>query len=146
MKKISFVYLLFFLFITACNSGKKNNSSADNSSASKSYSYSDGNGNSYSISKNSFEYIPVKPEESSTGTYSGGAPVKNTPSSVNFQKLASLIQSASEAKSEHTEQRGKGTARIETRDGTATTSFVLQMGSTWIQQIEAVLTEMKNAK
>ena len=36
------------------------------------YEYADGSANLYSLNGNTLSYDPVRPEESSTGTYSGG--------------------------------------------------------------------------
>jgi hypothetical protein len=58
------VFILFILFtVTACMS-------------TSTYQYADGSANVYRIKPDSLEYIPVKPEESSTGMYSGGEPKK----------------------------------------------------------------------
>jgi hypothetical protein len=45
------------------------------------FEYADGNANRYILTNNALEYIPVKPEESSSGVYSGGTPtmIKITP-------------------------------------------------------------------
>jgi hypothetical protein len=40
------------------------------------YQYADGSANVYIIKADSLEYIPVTPEESATGMYSGGEPKK----------------------------------------------------------------------
>jgi hypothetical protein len=142
MKVISFVLMITALLTNGCGNSKKTQVSS-NPLYEKSFVYVDGNGNRYVISRELFEYIPTIPAQSSSGTYSGGTPVKNVPANNNFQKLADLIQSASEARSDHTEKPEMGTARIEIKDGTATNSFILRMGSSLIQQIEAVLATMK---
>lgn len=39
------------------------------------FEYADGNANRYILTNNALEYIPVKPEDSSSGVYSGGTPI-----------------------------------------------------------------------
>jgi hypothetical protein len=58
------------------------------------YEYADGSANRYVILPESLEYIPVKPEESSTGMYSGGEPKKIEITEVQFQTLKSLLEKA----------------------------------------------------
>jgi len=49
--------------------------------------YSDGNANTWIISPSGLEYIPVTPQESSSGIYSGGVPVNKTITSLVYQKI-----------------------------------------------------------
>jgi hypothetical protein len=148
MNKWTF-FMLLVLFTSGCRAGKNarsGNSDPGKMAAEKIYSYSDGSGNRYLFSKNSFEYFPVKPAESSTGHYDGGDPVKNQPDPGLFAKVTGLIHAAAEAKTDHTPDRAKGTAKIEITEGVVSTMFILKMNSTWRSDIEAVLTKMKTAK
>src|SRR5688572_19356768 len=142
MKKISIACLICSVLF-ACNSTKKNSSA--NPAYNMVYTYSDGNANKYVISSTSFEYIPVTPAESSSGTYSGGSPVKNKPKTDLFQKAADMIQAAQMATADHADQRQKGTGQVEIRDGDKTSTFYLKMGSSSQQQIEAALAELKSS-
>ena len=71
-----------------------------------------------------FEYVPVRPEQSSTGLYSGGEPKRGalTPAAV-----ASLwAQIATLEGSLRTTERGKGTGAFSLRDATGTRDFIVQ--------------------
>jgi hypothetical protein len=52
------------------------------------YKYADGNGNLYLITPDSIRYIPVTPEQSSSGKYSGGEPVAKKISEEDFQQIS----------------------------------------------------------
>jgi hypothetical protein len=52
-----------------------------------SYHYFDGSNNQYIIQKDQIEYIPIKPEQSSTGIYSGGEPAQKALKPEDYQKL-----------------------------------------------------------
>ena len=49
--------------------------------------FGDGNGNQYIIERDSIEYIPIKPEYSSSGVYNGGEHAKKTINQNHFEKL-----------------------------------------------------------
>jgi hypothetical protein len=53
--------------------------------------YADGSGNIYKLNKNSIEYIPVKPENSSSGFYSGGVAAKKEISEQQFLEIEKLF-------------------------------------------------------
>src|SRR6186713_2728744 len=80
MQRIS-VILFFNLILTACMS-------------SISYQYADGSANVYIIKPDSLEYIPVKPEESSTGFYSGGDPKKIALKPEEFRNVQAMLEVA----------------------------------------------------
>jgi len=56
--------------------------------------YADGSANRYEISANELRYIPVKPEESSTGMYSGGEPAQVVLSTEQYSRLKNLFETA----------------------------------------------------
>ncbi|MCE7863875.1 MAG: hypothetical protein DYG99_10070 [Bacteroidetes bacterium CHB5] len=56
--------------------------------------YADGSANRYEISTHELKYIPVKPEESSTGMYSGGEPAQVTLSKEQYNHLKNLFETA----------------------------------------------------
>ncbi len=148
MKKFIIILLLPVIIFNGCTTGKKNSSTTTilNAWYEKNYIYADGSANRYVFNKNSFEYIPVKPEESSTGTYDGGEYIKKQPDLNSFEKLVDLIQSAYGATADHIVNREKGSGRVEFYEGNTSTVFILQMNSPWRQQIESVLTEIKKKK
>jgi hypothetical protein len=57
----------------------------------KGYTYIDGNNNRYEITSSYIDYKPVKPENSSSGTYSGGEAKKAAITKEQFQKLEALM-------------------------------------------------------
>jgi hypothetical protein len=56
------------------------------------YSYSDGNSNVYNITSDKIEYIPVKKENSSSGTYSGGKAKVVKIKLKDFESLKTLFE------------------------------------------------------
>jgi hypothetical protein len=72
--------LLLLVIETACTTMKATQ-----------YRYSDSSGNTYKISADSIEYIPMTPEMSSSGTYSGENPVKKQISKSDYNKVKSEI-------------------------------------------------------
>jgi len=74
--------LIPFLFITACMNQQPQ------------LIYADGSANRYEISANELRYIPVKPEESSTGMYSGGEPAQVVLSTEQYSRLKNLFETA----------------------------------------------------
>lgn len=56
--------------------------------------YADGSANRYEISASELRYIPVKPEESSTGMYSGGEPARIALSEEQYKRLKNLFEAA----------------------------------------------------
>ncbi|MCU0447450.1 MAG: hypothetical protein MUE85_21340 [Microscillaceae bacterium] len=51
------------------------------------YYYIDGSNNKYIIQTDSLEYVPIRPEQSSTGMYSGGEPAKKALKPEDYQKI-----------------------------------------------------------
>lgn len=56
--------------------------------------YADGSANRYEISARELRYIPVKPETSSTGIYSGGEPTVVTLNEEQYMRLKNLFEAA----------------------------------------------------
>ncbi len=56
--------------------------------------YADGSANRYEISASELRYIPVKPEESSTGMYSGGEPARIALNEEQYKRLKNLFEAA----------------------------------------------------
>jgi hypothetical protein len=72
--------LLLFIMGAACKTMKPTQ-----------YRYSDSSANTWKISIDSVEYIPMTPEMSSSGMYSGGNPVKKQISKSDYNKVKSEI-------------------------------------------------------
>ncbi len=99
--------------------------------------YSDGSANRYEISANQLSYIPVKPEESSTGMYSGGKPATISLTQPEYQKLKDLFEEAIAKTDQHITDRIKTSGLVVIGDK----QIILKPGSPVMQQIEA---ELKN--
>lgn len=146
MKKLIFGFLLLIIVLTGCIGGKKNTvggTKSENSWYVKNYTYADGNGNRYVFNKNSFEYVPVRASESSSGSYDGGIYIKKQPEPEKFYKIVDLIQSAYEAKADHTPNREKGTGSIKIQDKNTLLAFIIKYRSKWQTIIEAALADLK---
>lgn len=76
------------------------------------YEYADGSANLYLLTETSLEYLPVKPEESSTGMYSGGDPKTVAVSPVEYHALKDLFDEAMEKTSIHIPDRMKTSGMI----------------------------------
>jgi hypothetical protein len=111
-----------------------------------SYVYSDGSANRYVFSKDGFEYFPVSPAQSSSGTYSGGTYIKKLPELSLYYKLVDNIKLAFETKSDHSNSRQKGSSLIDIIENGNQVKFMLKMGSGSQQMIEKVLKEIKETK
>jgi hypothetical protein len=106
------------------------------------YQYSDGNANVYSIRPGTLEYIPVKPQESSSGFYQGGDPKKVALTSQAFQTLAALFETARNNTGIHITERKKGSGMIITLVGSEKHSVILKPGSAELTNIETALKEL----
>jgi hypothetical protein len=76
------------------------------------YEYADGSANLYLLTETSLEYLPVKPEESSTGMYSGGDPKTVVVTPAEFNELKDLFDKALENTSIHIPDRMKTSGMI----------------------------------
>ena len=97
----------------------------------------DGSANGYHFVRGAsgtveFEYVPVKPEESSTGMYSGGPPRKETlaGSDGRLTQLWSELQRLEGDVSKQQPERAKGTVAIGWAEpGGKRHDFIVQMGA-----------------
>jgi hypothetical protein len=127
MKRLLFLLVPLFLFASHSQAGEKLKTPW-------SLSYGDGSANQYRFgqdlkeSQTYFEYFPVRPENSSTGTYSGGEPRQGDLSAKQTAELKKWLNKLESDKSLHTESRDKGTGAFTVRSGDETRSFIIQMG------------------
>ncbi len=98
--------------------------------------YADGSANAYHLSHPGaeadvlFEYVPVTPERSSTGRYSGGPPRQEAlpaddPRLAELWRLIALLQADT---SLHTSERAKGTGALSVTTGTGKRDLIIQRG------------------
>ena len=108
------------------------------------YSYSDGSANTYRIAPGKLEYIPVKKENSSSVTYTGGTAKTVKLSDVDYRSLSALLEEGIAAKSLQTDRRVmmSGVIRRSTKDDK--TVVILKPGVRVKDQIEAKLLELAN--
>lgn len=112
----------------------------------KTFYYLDGAANQYTITSDELSYEPVRPEESSTGSYSGGEPYKMRLSADQFEFLATVFGNA--AKSEERkegipENRGKGTGLLIMPDGS---KHIFAMSSAQRRVIEDAIESVAKRK
>lgn len=96
--------------------------------------YSDGSANQYHFEQRSkdaavsFRYVPVRPEESSTGMYSGGEPRQGRLTAGQAHELKRRLTDLESDAALRVEERGKGTGdfRVQTPEGTR--GFLIRMG------------------
>ena len=106
------------------------------------YIFFDGSRNKYVITENSLEYIPIKPEESSSGTYSGGEYVKKNLTEDEYKSIDKLLNKAIMDKENQTDEMAKGNPIIKFEDK----SYILKMNSELAKQVSGLLKNIKDAK
>ena len=89
------------------------------------YIYADGSANRYIITPTTLEYDPVKPEESSTGMYSGGDPKTIAISAAQFDSIRSVLDKGISNKAAHMQDRIKTSGLITVQKGDTRTQVVL---------------------
>ena len=96
-----------------------------------SLSYSDGSANNYQFKQDTkegevyFEYIPVRPEQSSTGMYSGGDPRKGLLDKNQTAELEKWLDKLEKETSLHAKDRIKGSGSFRIKSGSETRSFLI---------------------
>src|SRR3990172_8087771 len=78
----------------------------------KTYTYIDGNNNDYVITKDSINYIPITPEKSSSGIYSGGESKKIKITKEQFAKIEGMMKAIQKDKKSHADKREMGYGTI----------------------------------
>lgn len=99
--------------------------------------YADGAANVYIFSRASagaavaFEYVPVTPELSSTGHYSGGEPAKASlePRDPRIDELWRRIEALEADPALHTDARAKGTGAFSVTTPSGERQFIVLAGS-----------------
>lgn len=97
--------------------------------------FSDGSGNRYTVSgvgadgEARLVYSPVTPEQSSSGTYSGGAPADLQLSAENTSDLLRRVRVLEQDTAHHTEGRSMGSGSFRTKTADGESHFLMRMGS-----------------
>ncbi|MDL1871529.1 hypothetical protein FBR05_04925 [Deltaproteobacteria bacterium PRO3] len=96
--------------------------------------YGDGSANQYHFEQRSkdaavsFRYVPVRPEESSTGMYSGGEPRQGRLTARQARELKQRLAELESDAELRVEERGKGTGAFTVQTPEGTRSFLIRMG------------------
>lgn len=107
------------------------------------YVYSDGNSNSYTLDEKKLVYTPVNPEESSSGTYSGGKGKRAEITKDTFKKLSTLLDQVVSEKEQQQEKREMGTALIaKYSKGKLRKKAILKMNASNKQKVENAFKEV----
>lgn len=101
--------------------------------------YADGSANRYVISSTQLNYIPVKPEESSTGMYSGGEPATVTINAQQYAALKTLFEKALAQTDQQITDRIKTSGLVAIQNGTERREAILKPGSPIFIELEAEL-------
>ncbi len=114
--------------------------------------YSDHSGNSYRFwlageaETRRFSYSPVTPEQSSSGTYSGGEPQKGTLSEAEADALIAAVLALEKACDGHTGARRKGTGTFRVvEEGTGERRFIFGGGSR-LRQFDLLLKPFRTGR
>jgi hypothetical protein len=102
-------------------------------------SYSDGSGNLYEANATTLRYVPVKPEQSSSGTYDGGKYTVKAITPEQYSSLKTAFEKAHSATSEQTDARGMGTGQVGWQQAKTEWTVILKMGSKAQSELEGVL-------
>jgi hypothetical protein len=129
MRQLSFL-IVFQIFLTSCMETPSH------------YEYADGNGNRYIIGNATLEYIPVRPETSSSGVYSGGDPATVRITEEQYRMLADAMEGALNNAEIHEQYRAMMTGAITKMSSAATSTTIIRAGSGEKQVIEDLLKEI----
>lgn len=110
----------------------------------RTFVFSDGNSNLYTLDGSVLTYNPVKPEESSSGTYSGGEEKTVTLAGADVDSLRLLFEQAMANVTHHQPNRLKGTGVLTIRQGGEEKQCILKRGSPELEAIESFLKKHMN--
>jgi hypothetical protein len=107
------------------------------------YEYADGSANLYLLTPTHLRYLPVTPENSSTGMYSGGAPKTVSITESQFNQLKKLFDGALDNPAIHITDRIKTSGMI-SRMGSDTKQCIIKPHCAEMLQIETLLKSILN--
>ena len=106
------------------------------------YEYLDGSANKYVIKKDSLEYVPIKPEISSSGEYDGGEPIKMALNEEQYALIVSILNKAMSNEASHIENRVMMSGLIIQKEGDEKKKCILSPKSDEKSEIERVLKQI----
>ena len=108
--------------------------------------YVDGAANQYEFRRRAgrvhFRYIPVTPEMSSSGTYSGGSPKSGVLSTEQVKVLMAQTTKWSAATGEHVKRRSKGVSSFRVSTGQVRSRFLIPQHR--LVELTQMLTAIRN--
>jgi len=105
----------------------------------RTYEYADGNGNVYTLSGGTLSFDPVREEESSSGMYSGGEPRTVPITSVQYDSIRSLLETARSDQSIQINDRVKMSGAIGISEGGRVSRYIIRPGTEILVKIETYL-------
>ncbi|MCS6824352.1 MAG: hypothetical protein NZ529_08660 [Cytophagaceae bacterium] len=117
-----------------------------------SYRYVDGSGNTYNVFVGKdepmyeLEYVPIKPEHSSSGIYSGGDYLKKNITSAQFDMLSEKIKKAENNKKAHIADRVMMSGMVVIQKGNLERKFILNPSSSEKTELENLLKKIVNSE
>lgn len=103
------------------------------------FEYADGNGNVYTITSTTLSYNPVKPEYSSSGTYSGGVPKSIALTPDQFEAISAILTKAVDNTTSHISERVMMSGAVSVTDGNNRKRYIIAPGSVEQKDIELAL-------
>ena len=117
----------------------------DQKSTANNYRYLDGSGNEYKFNYKFIEYIPVKPQFSSSGVYDGGDYIKKEVKEFQYKQLSSIFNGVMENKKIHITNRIKRSGVIVVQDKDKEKTCILNPDSKELKDIEKLLLDIISA-
>lgn len=108
------------------------------------YSYSNGSGNTYIIKNDqtkTLEFIPVKPQYSSSGIYDGGDPALKEINDTQYEQIIIALNTAINNKECHIENRIKTSGLITKKENEKEEVIIISSNSEELLEIEILLKE-----
>jgi hypothetical protein len=125
--RATIAFLLFTLISFSCMN------------STRTYEYADGNGNVYTLAAKTLSFDPVKKEESSSGMYSGGEPKTVPITTVQYDSIRSMLETAMNDQSIQINDRVKMSGAISVSEDGSISRFVISPGSEILIKIETYL-------
>ncbi|RDK89322.1 hypothetical protein [Marinirhabdus gelatinilytica] len=145
MKPTKFFIYIIALLLLGCGSSKNKDVAfcGTTNKGPMAITYQDQNNNRYRITETKFTYSPITEAESSSGTYSGGEPVRKGITTEKFKEIETLARALMKENSILTTRRML-TSILSIKQGTATEMAILRK-SQKRTQFEALLTTLKDS-
>lgn len=100
---------------------------------------SDGSANTYIITENILEYIPVTPEISSSGVYSGGDPYTKKITKQDFLIITKLVREIFENKNGILQERVMGSIQITRVNSQSKETIIVKSTSKEVMRLQKTL-------